>query len=96
MSLYCRYRKLRKENLLDIAHCRDVPAPDRKFLNLANEDFKEGVRVLERMDQANNDERFSSPNAARHLAGFAQDGARERSLNGQEHLRHRNVIFENG
>lgn len=55
MSLYYRYRKLRLNNLLDVAPYTQAPAEDREFLKITNADFREGVRILEGTDQANKD-----------------------------------------
>lgn len=148
MALYYRYRKLRLDNLLDVAPYRDAPTEDRQFLKLTNEDFREDSRRLEGTDQANKEEaadpvayhrrlRQSVANPDKNarvyptrklstmereilevlrskqelsedivrffdfyvhdsLAGFAQDGIRERSYNAKGHLRHRTVFVENG
>lgn len=55
MSLYYRYRKLRLNNLLKVAPYAHAPAVDRRFLQLTNEDFRKGARILEGTDQANRD-----------------------------------------
>lgn len=148
MSLYYRYRKLRLNNLLSVAPYAHAPAEDKRFLHITNEDFREGARILEGIDQANKEAardpaayhqrmmqtlaypdknnpaylprklspmeqdilaalknqnalsddlvRFFDYYVHDSLAGFAQDGVRERRFNGQGHLRHRKVFVENG
>lgn len=55
MALYYRYRKLRLDNLLESAPYKGAPEEDKKFLRLTNEDFRDGVRILEGVDQSNKD-----------------------------------------
>lgn len=55
MSLYYRYRKLRLNNLLNVVPYAHAPVEDRRYLHITNADFREGVRNLEGVDQANKD-----------------------------------------
>jgi hypothetical protein len=148
MALYYRYRLLRLDNLLTTTPYDNAPAEDRQFLQMTNEDFREGIKRLRAIDQSNQEYahdpqafhrriRKSRTNsdpkdwleAPRKLtpmeqdilaaltnaqalnedvvsffdhfvhdsiAGFAQDGVRERLYNAQGHLRHRTVFLKVG
>lgn len=158
MGLYYRYRKLRMQDFLYVAPHNEAASEDQVFLELCNEDFKDGVAELEGIDKINKEvavdpaaynkklsktlHQYALPPSLRpkvdrdsklyaprkltieeqiilsalkskdplsqeiveffdhyvhdSLAGFAQDGVREKKFNGKGHLRHRKVFVENG
>lgn len=53
MSLYYRYRKMRMQNFTQIMPHDKASPEDRKFLEICNEDFKDGVAELEGIDRMN-------------------------------------------